>query len=104
MNPIADRNALLDANGFPRPLPPDPLSPIPDEVELALTAYRAGDVAQARTSLGAIAESGRTTAAGHAAMALAVLDSPRTASARLARSGWSRSPQAKTPGWARWPG
>ncbi|MER7013177.1 hypothetical protein ABT324_17290 [Saccharopolyspora sp. NPDC000359] len=71
MNRLQTDHALLDTNGFPLPLPPDPLSPIPGEVELGLTAYRAGDVAQARASLGTIAESGRTAVSGHAAMALA---------------------------------
>ncbi|MFI0470838.1 hypothetical protein ACH347_42835 [Saccharopolyspora sp. 5N102] len=66
--------SLLDAHRLPLPLPPDPLSPIPDEVERELAAYRAGDVAQAQTSLSTIAESGRTALSGHAAMALAGIE------------------------------
>lgn len=63
-------NSLLDAHGMALPLPPDPLSPIPDQVERELATYRAGDVQQARSALSTIAESGRTSVAGHAAMAL----------------------------------
>ncbi|MFG3703875.1 hypothetical protein ACGF7U_03945 [Micromonospora sp. NPDC047670] len=62
---------LLDPEGWALPLPPDPLSPVPAEVEHALAAYRAGDVPQARALLTAIAGSGRTAVSGHAAMALA---------------------------------
>ncbi|MGW1677068.1 hypothetical protein [Saccharopolyspora sp. NPDC002376] len=68
---MTEQQSLVDADGFARPLPPDPLSPVPDEVERGLAAYRAGDVRQAQASLSAIAESGRTAASGHAAMALA---------------------------------
>ncbi|WP_406864306.1 tetratricopeptide repeat protein [Streptomyces sp. HUAS MG47] len=66
--------SFLDSNGRALPLPPDPLSPVPDEVEHALAAYRAGDAAQARELLAAIAATGRTSASGHAAMALAGIE------------------------------
>lgn len=65
---------LLDDNGHPLPLPPDPLSPIPAVVERELATYRAGDTEQARAALTTIAESGRTAVAGHAAMALAGIE------------------------------
>ncbi|MER7078532.1 hypothetical protein SAMN02982929_05243 [Saccharopolyspora kobensis] len=63
--------SLLGSCGMPRPLPPDPLSPIPDAVERELAAYRVGDTGKAKAALSTIAESGRTAVAGHAAMALA---------------------------------
>jgi hypothetical protein len=62
---------LLDSEGRALPLPPDPPSPVPDEVERALAAYRAGDAPQARALLTALAGAGRTAVSGHAAMALA---------------------------------
>ncbi|MDL4775245.1 tetratricopeptide repeat protein [Actinomadura xylanilytica] len=65
---------LLDSDGRSLPLPPDPLSPVPDEVEHGLAAYRAGDAAQARESLTAIAGTERTSVSGHAAMALAGIE------------------------------
>ncbi|GAA4640204.1 hypothetical protein GCM10023196_104790 [Actinoallomurus vinaceus] len=65
---------LLDSNGFPLPLPPDPPGVVPDEVERALEAYRAGDVPEARALLRATAESGRTVVACHAAAALAGIE------------------------------
>ncbi|HEX6685507.1 MAG TPA: hypothetical protein VF062_22160 [Candidatus Limnocylindrales bacterium] len=65
---------LLDPNGLALPLPPDPLSPVPDEVERGLAAYRAGDAPQARALLTTIAGTGRTTVSGHAAMALAGIE------------------------------
>ncbi|RKT84786.1 hypothetical protein SAMN05421805_12547 [Saccharopolyspora antimicrobica] len=65
---------LLDDDGHALPLPPDPLSPIPDIVERELAAYRAGEAQQARAALTTIAESGRTAVAGHAAMALAGIE------------------------------
>lgn len=65
---------LLDSDGRSLPLPPDPLSPVPDEVEHGLAAYKAGDAAQARELLTAIAGTGRTSASGHAAMALAGIE------------------------------
>ncbi|MFB4313748.1 tetratricopeptide repeat protein [Actinomadura sp. 21ATH] len=64
-------HALLDADRRPLPLPPDPPSPVPDEVGPGLSAYRAGDVQRARELLGAVAGAGRTSVSGHAAMALA---------------------------------
>lgn len=70
---MTDRS-LLDSDGWPLPLPPDPLSPVPDEVGRALAAYRADDAHEARTLLTAIAGSGRTSASGHAAMALAGIE------------------------------
>ncbi|MDA3644982.1 hypothetical protein LZ318_03625 [Saccharopolyspora indica] len=63
--------SLVDADGFARPLPPDPLSPVPEAVERELATYRAGDAGRAKAALTTIAESGRTAVAGHAAMALA---------------------------------
>ena len=66
--------SLLDSDGRALPLPPDPLSPVPDEVERGLAAYRAGDVPQARALLAAIAGAGRTAVSGHAAMALAGIE------------------------------
>lgn len=55
-------------------MPPDPLIPAPDEVEQGLAAYRAGDTAQAREVLTALAGAGRTSMSGHAAMALAGIE------------------------------
>ncbi|XVQ12016.1 hypothetical protein ACQP1W_05385 [Spirillospora sp. CA-255316] len=66
--------SLLDSEGRALPLPPDPLSPVPDDVERGLAAYRAGDAPQARALLTAIAGAGRTAASGHAAMALAGIE------------------------------
>jgi hypothetical protein len=66
--------SLLDADGMALPLPPDPLSPVPDVVERGLAAYRAGDAPEARAQLAAIAGSGRTAVSGHAAMALAGIE------------------------------
>jgi hypothetical protein len=66
--------SLLDSDGRALPLPPDPLSPVPDEVGHGLAAYRAGDAAQARELLTATAAAGRTGTAGHAAMALAGIE------------------------------
>lgn len=53
--------SLLDSDGRAVPLPADPLSPVPDEVERDLAAYRAGDAAQAPGVLTAIADTGRTS-------------------------------------------
>ncbi|MEV5830269.1 tetratricopeptide repeat protein [Spirillospora sp. NPDC052242] len=61
----------LVSGGRALPLPPDPPSPVPAEVERGLAAYRAGDAPAARALLTPPAEAGRTAAAGHAAMALA---------------------------------
>ncbi|RCV50270.1 tetratricopeptide repeat protein [Marinitenerispora sediminis] len=66
--------SLLDAHGLALPLPPDPLSPVPDEVERGLAAHRAGDAPEARALLTAIAGAGRSAASGHAAMALAGIE------------------------------
>ncbi|WP_328780368.1 tetratricopeptide repeat protein [Streptomyces canus] len=66
--------SLLDSDGRALPLPPDPLIPVPDEVEHQLAAYRAGDTAQARELLTALAGPGRTSVSGHAAMALAGIE------------------------------
>lgn len=65
---------LLDSDGRALPLPPDPLSPVPNEVERGLAAYRAGDAGRAREVLTAIAGTGRTSASAHAAMALAGIE------------------------------
>ncbi|MFI0470960.1 tetratricopeptide repeat protein [Saccharopolyspora sp. 5N102] len=65
---------LLDDHGSALPLPPDPLSPVPEEVERGLAAYRAGDSQEARTLLTDIADAGRTAVSGHAAMALAGIE------------------------------
>ncbi|MGW5641979.1 tetratricopeptide repeat protein [Saccharopolyspora sp. NPDC003752] len=65
---------LLDDHGSALPLPPDPLSPVPDQVERGLAAYRAGDSQEARTLLTDIADAGRTAVSGHAAMALAGIE------------------------------
>lgn len=70
---MTDRS-LLGPDGSALPLPPDPSSPVPDEVERALAAYRAGDVPGARALLTALAGAGRTASSGHAAMALAGLE------------------------------
>ncbi|MEU5535662.1 tetratricopeptide repeat protein [Streptomyces sp. NPDC020362] len=67
---MTDRT-LVDAEGWALPLPPDPLSPVPDEVEHGLAAYRACDAPAAQALLTPIAGAGRTHASGHAAMALA---------------------------------
>ena len=66
--------SLLDSDGSPLPLPPDPLSPVPDEVERGLVAYRAGDVSESRALLTTLARAGRTAVSGHAAMALAGIE------------------------------
>ncbi|MEV5569182.1 hypothetical protein AB0L06_03975 [Spirillospora sp. NPDC052269] len=66
--------SLLDSDGRPLPLPPDPLSPVPGVVENELAAYRAGDVARAREALTALAGTGRSSTSGHAAMALAGIE------------------------------
>ncbi|WP_170026649.1 hypothetical protein [Actinomadura oligospora] len=66
--------SLLDADGRAVPIPPDPLSPVPEEVEIGLAAYRAGDVARAREVLTALAKAGRTSVSGHAAMGLAGIE------------------------------
>lgn len=65
---------LLDSDGRALPLPPDPLSPVPDEVERGLAAYRVGNGPEARTLLTTIAGAGRTAVSGHAAMALAGIE------------------------------
>ncbi|MEV0701164.1 hypothetical protein AB0I53_25105 [Saccharopolyspora sp. NPDC050389] len=65
---------LLDDRGSALPLPPDPLSPVPEEVERGRAAYRAGDSQEARTLLTEIADAGRTAVSGHAAMALAGIE------------------------------
>ncbi|SDZ15884.1 hypothetical protein SAMN05216215_104932 [Saccharopolyspora shandongensis] len=65
---------LLDDHGSALPLPPDPLSPVPDEVERGLAAYRAGDAREARALLTEIADAGRTAVSGHAAMSLAGIE------------------------------
>ncbi|MFE0255446.1 hypothetical protein [Streptomyces sp. NPDC059010] len=65
---------LLDSDGRALPLPPDPLIPVPDEVGHQLAAYRAGDTAQATGLLAALAGTGRSSASGHAAMALAGIE------------------------------
>jgi hypothetical protein len=66
--------SLLDSDGMALPLSPDPLSPVPDEVERGLASYRAGDVPEARAVLAEIAGTGRTAVSGHAAMALAGIE------------------------------
>ena len=66
--------SLLDPDGRVLPLPPDPLNPMSDEVVQGLTAYRAGDVEQARALLTPVAGAGRTALAGEAAMALAGIE------------------------------
>ncbi|GAA2449972.1 hypothetical protein GCM10010191_79660 [Actinomadura vinacea] len=66
--------SLLGSDGWPLPLPPDPLSPVPDEVERGLAAYRAGDLPEARALLTVLAGAGRTSVSGHAAMALAGIE------------------------------
>ena len=66
--------SLLDSDGTALPLPADVLSPVPDEVERGLAAYRAGDAPQARALLTTIAGAGRTAVSGHAAMALAGIE------------------------------
>ncbi|WP_026403773.1 hypothetical protein [Actinomadura rifamycini] len=85
---------LLDSNGRALPLPPDPPSPVPDEVGRGLAAFRAGDAGRARELLAAAADAGRTSASGHAAMALAGigigedgLDDPHRARLEQAASG-----------------
>jgi hypothetical protein len=70
---MADQS-MLYSDGRALPLAPDPLSPVPDDVEHALAAYRAGDAPQARALLTTIAGTGRTSASGHAAMALAGIE------------------------------
>jgi hypothetical protein len=64
------QQSLLDSDGRALPLPPDPLIPVPDEVEHGLAVYRAGDAVHARELLTALAGTGRTSVSGHAAMAL----------------------------------
>ncbi|MEV5539425.1 hypothetical protein AB0L13_21435 [Saccharopolyspora shandongensis] len=66
--------SLLDDHGSALPLPPDPLTPVPDEVERGLAAYRTGDAREARALLTEIADAGRTAVSGHAAMALAGIE------------------------------
>ncbi|QUH02242.1 tetratricopeptide repeat protein [Saccharopolyspora erythraea] len=67
-------DTLLDADRIALPLPPDPLSPVPEEVERELARYRAGGAAEAKAMLTTIAGAGRTATAGHAAMALAGIE------------------------------
>ncbi len=66
--------SLLDSDGMALPLPPDPSSPAPAEVERELAAFRAGDAPEARARLAAMAGVGRTAVSGHAAMALAGIE------------------------------
>ncbi|NUW30019.1 hypothetical protein HTZ77_01020 [Nonomuraea sp. SMC257] len=57
------------------PIPPDPITTaVPDEARPGLEAYRAGDVAEARSALRAVAGSGRTSVSGFAAAALAGIE------------------------------
>ncbi|ATW48947.1 hypothetical protein CGZ69_14540 [Streptomyces peucetius subsp. caesius ATCC 27952] len=72
-NAMSDQS-LLDSNGMALPLPADLLSPVPDEVERGLAAFRADDAPQARALLTTIAGVGRTAVSGHAAMALAGIE------------------------------
>ncbi|MDL4773738.1 hypothetical protein [Actinomadura xylanilytica] len=67
----------MDANDKPRTLYPlkflelpallplDPVEPVPAEVEPGLEAYRNGDLDDAMNALRDVAETGRTTVAGH---------------------------------------
>ncbi|MFE7506665.1 tetratricopeptide repeat protein [Promicromonospora sp. NPDC057488] len=65
---------LLDSDGRALPLPPDPLTPVSDEVERGTAAYRAGEVEEARALLTSVAGAGRTAISGEAAMALAGIE------------------------------
>ncbi|GAA1537093.1 hypothetical protein GCM10009678_19440 [Actinomadura kijaniata] len=81
----------FEPDGFPVPLPADPVPPVPEEVESALEPFRAGDAAASLAALRPLAASGRTSLAGHAAAALAgvaiSLDEPFRAPLRQVMEG-----------------